>query len=328
MILTPYEETIGNIAEDVRLGLITAAMNNDKLLILCRREGLTRRLINKLLGNRHQIARAVTRLQSPYIRQIHPLTRFVFEKGLDWLWLFLYPVYRLLRKLSGGTVGNSLRMPTFGRSKLVPRWTNGFKIEPPTLPKITKPFRKKYVVLHVRTPGFYGEDQALSGYRSADIMNYLPAIEIITDAGLWVVRIGDKSMPDLPPMKNVIDYSFGPDKSDLMDFYLIENCEFYMGMDSGPMDVARLFQKRMYLTNVTNWTLAAALTSDHHVLFKRFYNKHSGAMMEMTDVIRAMENPHLAVSGFNSLACSVNIVDNTPQEIADGLKQFLSGVQL
>lgn len=323
MVLTPYEETIGNIAEDVRLGLITAAINNDKLLILCRREGLTRRLINKLLGNRHRVTRAVTHLRSPHIRQIHPLTRFVLEKGLDWFWLFLYPVYRLLRKLSGGTVGNSLRMPTFGRSKLVPRWTNGFKIKPPTLPKITKPFRKNYIVLHVRTPGFYGEDKASSDYRSADIGTYLTAIRAITDAGLWVVRIGDRSMPRLPVMKHVIDYPFGSDKSDLMDFHLIQNCEFYMGMDSGPMDVARLFGKPMFLTNVTNWTLAAALDGEYEILFKRFYDKKSGNRMELADVIKVMDNPHMSASAFDPKNCPVDIVDNTHEEILEATRQML-----
>ena len=107
-----------------------------------------------------------------------------------------------------------------------------------------------FVCLHVRDGGYCGDHQQAST-RNADIMNYLDAIEEVTSPGGWVVRMGDSNMPRLPPVKQVIDYPFLAEKCALMDIYLIKECQLYMGMPSGILDVAMLFQRPTIVTNLS-----------------------------------------------------------------------------
>ena len=102
---------------------------------------------------------------------------------------------------------------------------------------------KKFVCLHVRDGGFKNDNDRRS-FRNADINNYIELIRYFCDMGLKVIRMGDNKMNQCNyKNNNFIDYPFSTDKSELIDLYLLKNCEFYVGMDSGIKDVALLFNK-------------------------------------------------------------------------------------
>ena len=107
-----------------------------------------------------------------------------------------------------------------------------------------------YVCLHVRESGFHKDNMV---ERNATIANYVDAIREITAREGWVVRMGDPTMTRLPPMSKVIDYPFTASKSYAMDLYLISECRFYIGMQSGIYDVAMLLQRPMIITNMAGW---------------------------------------------------------------------------
>ncbi len=107
-----------------------------------------------------------------------------------------------------------------------------------------------FACLHVRTPGFLDEaPDSHRRFRNADIESYLPAVERIVARGGWVVRIGDPSMPPLPPLKHVVDYVHSPHKSDWMDIFLIAAARFFLGTTSGPWTVAHVFGTPVAMTN-------------------------------------------------------------------------------
>lgn len=108
-----------------------------------------------------------------------------------------------------------------------------------------------FVCLHVREGGFKRAqgfatiEQALN----ADVDAYHAAIAAVTERGGWVVRIGDKMMKRLSPMRGVIDYAHSPLRSDWMDVFLMGACRFFMGTSSGPAYVPPLFGIPCVLTN-------------------------------------------------------------------------------
>ena len=106
----------------------------------------------------------------------------------------------------------------------------------------------------MRESGFRN-DAGRREYRNATIGNYVKAFERITERGGWVSRMGDATMTKLPEMERVIDYAFTKYKSDLMDLFLIKKCRFFIGCQSGILDIASLFQKPTLIINMYNWKL-------------------------------------------------------------------------
>ncbi len=98
-----------------------------------------------------------------------------------------------------------------------------------------------FVTLHVR-------DSEYGMRRNGSIADYLPAIRRITDAGGWVMRLGNPLMTKLPEMPRVLDYAHA-DRQDWLDVYLIAAARFFIGTNSGPAWAAGTFGVPALLTN-------------------------------------------------------------------------------
>ena len=72
--------------------------------------------------------------------------------------------------------------------------------------------------------------------RNSNIKKYYKCINYLLDEDYYVYRIGriSNARVDLQNEK-FIDYPFCDFKSDIMDMYLIKNCDFYIGNMSGPL---------------------------------------------------------------------------------------------
>ena len=107
-----------------------------------------------------------------------------------------------------------------------------------------------YVCLHLLDGAFYGEARGrVQCHRNSDIENYRAAIEYITGLGGWVIKLGAKDSPKLPPMPRVIDYGRSPYKSGLMDIALIRGARLFIGTTSGLTNVAICFGVPAALVN-------------------------------------------------------------------------------
>ena len=88
----------------------------------------------------------------------------------------------------------------------------------------------KIVCLHVRDHGYYN-DMDRRKYRNSSINNYTQLIEYLTRKNYFVVRLGDKSAKKLNlDSKYFLDYPFTELKSEIMDLFLINQCQFYILM--------------------------------------------------------------------------------------------------
>ena len=238
LIQVPRPGSFGNCAEEMFFGLLRARREDKKVLFL----------YPYPLVSRHPICnKKLFRLQSPY--QIN--NAFVFHIGLCivtimFIFMWLLPTIVRLRGVR--------KEVAFGRSGIwKPHYNNTFtwedlnnqewnqqydEYDPPVLAeddyrvcqeamsqmKISS--RDWFVCLHVRESGYRGDS---SINRNSSIENYFKAIKAISDAGGWVVRIGDATMAPLPEMDRVVDYVHTGFKSEAMDLYLISQCLFFLG---------------------------------------------------------------------------------------------------
>jgi putative glycosyltransferase (TIGR04372 family) len=179
-----------------------------------------------------------------------------------------------------------------------------------------------YVCLHLRDRAFYGESRGLGqSHRNTDVENYRAAIEYITGLGGWVIKLGAKGSPKLPPMPRVVDYGRSTFKSGLMDIALIRGARLFIGTTSGLTNVAISFGVPAALVN--------CISTDAQLWHRqvRFVPKRivlqNGCAIAQTELTRfpwrwrAFDAGVLARRGATP-------VDNTSDEILETVKEVMA----
>ena len=348
LIQTPRARSFGNCAEEISYGLLKARRENKKILFLYSPNLISKRMVanqnllrlnddfrfqNKavsFLGGWIIVSLLIiVRVSLPLLRHIGPqnaerLLGFNFRESA--IFSFYY------------------RSPRIGRSTLWQReGTSCFSWEtvkelnwarqyqdyiPPHLnetdlrnsdqlrTQMGIPLSDWFVCLHVREAGYHNDREN----RNASIGNYVEAIQAITRAGGWVVRIGDSSMVPLDSMERVIDYPHTRFKSELMDIYLISQCRFYVGTNSGPTDVAALFKKPTILVNASDWGNCFPIKMGDLFIPKHVFSRPLNRYMSIEDML---EESYMSY-GSKSVPDDYVMVENTPQEIRDVIEEYLA----
>ena len=135
--------------------------------------------------------------------------------------------------------------------------------------------------------------------------------------------MGDTTMTHLPTMERVIDYPHTLFKSDLMDIYLISECRFYIGSQSGIWDVALLFQKPMVMPNMSAWTflLPAKERKPWH------YHTFTLTQKRFLSLQEILEEP-FKCQLFHSLGNDYIMYENTPEEINNLIMEYLKNPKI
>lgn len=338
IILVPHLWCSGDRAEHTYFGLLRACRERKKLFILLPYElpgRLSYHMSNAEISNVESEYRAFPSSNLPYIVGGVLITvYFAFYRTLGFAlrWLFGFRLNELYVVPSMGTFAlyqPEDRMPGFSWD-VADRYEWRKQLETPPRVWLTKqkrliaerwrermglPKNAWFVCLHVREGGFRNDQNAS---RNADIFNYIGAIEEITSRGGWVVRMGDATMKKLPVMERVIDYPFTETKSDLMDVYLISECRTYIGMQSGILDVAVMFQRPIILTNMNYWLWAFPPKKGDIGLLKHVYSKSRKRFLSIREWI---------VEGFaanyRDLGDDYVLYENDPEELRTVVREFL-----
>lgn len=343
VFLTPCVSVIGNCSEEMQFGLLRARREGKKLVVLYPFELPWK--FRFPIGNRE-----LFHVASPY-RADPPLPLFLLARAAL---TALYGPMRALSLIAGKLLGQWANLPgwvthpclgstTLWKPEEEPaefrwdvvdgyRWTE--EIPKPLSAGLAPGKRARahaarlemgipegawFVGLHVRQRGFYNPKEEAT-CRNASVADFIPAIKEITARGGWVVRLGDKSMTPLPPLERVIDYPHTRFKSDLMDMYLLSECRFYVGMTSGILDTAWLFQRPMVLTNMTTWSFAYPRRPGDLGITKHLYSKRLGRFLSLQELL---ETPWEA-QHFHHFGADYDMRDNTPEEIRDVVAEFLA----
>lgn len=190
------------------------------------------------------------------------------------------------------------------------------------LDKLGVPEQSWFVTLHVRERGFYNTNADLQRVgRNADVDTYIPAIKAIHARGGWVVRIGDASMKPLPPIEGCVDYARCAEKSDWMDVFLMGQCRFFIGTNSGPALVPPIFGVPCVYTN---WKPAGCLPwhKGNLLIHKLYYQESRKRYLTYRELLvhplRFEESPE-RLDGKG-----ITVVDNSPEEIKAVVEEMLN----
>jgi putative glycosyltransferase (TIGR04372 family) len=357
-VLSPFEYAIGNAAEFIFFGSLIANKYGYKLVIIKRSKSWLR-VIFKKLDLKPITNSEIFNLDCNNPCIIKPSK--VIEINLDFIYLIVYflnkSIFRFYNKFASifsfksfllsyiPTLGHDLIFNPLSKKEytfenvLEIGWTDIFKIKldflldkekeilaNQILLKFGLEVNSWFVCLHVRELGFHNDSKD-GLYRCANINNYINAIKFIVDKGGYVIRLGDSSMTKLPEISGVVDYPFTKYKSDFMDLYLIKNCKYYIGMDSGIYDVALLFQKPIIMVNNTSWNFAIPLNKCDLMILKHFFSKKLNRFLSIKEML--ME-PFSIIYHFTEIPSESDseyiIVENSSFEIFNLIKEKLEMV--
>jgi len=182
----------------------------------------------------------------------------------------------------------------------------------------------KFVSLHVRDSGFYGDTSRTS--RNADILTYRAAIQYLISKGYAVIRMGDQSAVSVSGMVDefgpmLFDYAHSDIRSECLDCFLLSECEFFIGLASGPSSVPMLFGTsscNVNWYNVSNGTnfMPGDLTS-----FKTFRYKKDNALVPLADLMYPPFSLNAKEGELDNLG--VYVENNSEQQILDTVKEFV-----
>ena len=186
------------------------------------------------------------------------------------------------------------------------------------------PKNKWFVCLHVK------EKKDSTEIRNTEIKHYLNAIKLITSSGGFVIRIGDTDTPPLPKMKNLIDYTQSRNRNSLTDLFIVKNCEFILGTASGPNMIAKLFNRPVLGTNLTEWSHSISICKKS--ILKHVFSKKKNRVLSIREMLN--EPYHIQRKGNGLHEDSIHIdnddydyIDNISEEITSLVKSELDDLK-
>ncbi len=359
--LAPFERSFGNPAEEIFFGILIAKMKGKKLVVIVRQPTFLRKIISKFKKDR-LTNQELFALECPGV--IVPRRDIIgydlFSRLLDCVYVFFLIVRSLVCRLTKFDLFYNeksrfkwMEMPRFGQNimfnpdgKKIFSWATAqsyrwdqFLFEPYHVQLDEKkeqvardafmhlgiPQDAPYVCLHVRDIGTYAETEASGGYRSANIANYEQAIDCAISRGLWVIRIGDPKMKRAPFKKEkFIDYAFSEHKSDLLDLYLMKNCQLFLCTASGPAEVALLFQKDMILSNITGLSLGSPFKYGDLGLIKYHYSKSRQRFLSVREMLEeSYRIDYNCLSQLPGDDADYIMIENTPEDLREVVDEKL-----
>ncbi len=193
--------------------------------------------------------------------------------------------------------------------------------------EVELPGSKKFVTLHVRDSGFYGDTGRTT--RNADINNYVKAVRYLLEEGYSVIRAGDPGMvdaPDVAPARNgcmLFDYAHSPLRSEVFDAYLVSNCEFYVGLASGLASCVPLFGTNSCNVNYYAASSCLGYLKGDIASFKTFKFKDTGELLPLKELLNPPYSLNPQLSELDELG--VELVENSPEDLLSTVQEFVNG---
>lgn len=190
------------------------------------------------------------------------------------------------------------------------------------LESIGLPSDSRFVCLHVRDSAYYKNPR--QNTRNGNLDDYLDAIKLLIQRDLHVVLIGHPTAAALSDSGKLgrlfVDYAHSSVVSPLNDIYLMSECEFLLGTDSGPAFVSPLFGRNTVMTNAfpplrSVWFLPGDITTPKRV--STMDNKKiTPNILFSDDLIGINSLKQYHERGFAT-------IDSSPREIYEAVLQLL-----
>tara|TARA_B100000674_G_C37878814_1_gene933269 strand:- start:146 stop:1444 length:1299 start_codon:yes stop_codon:yes gene_type:complete len=135
-------------------------------------------------------------------------------------------------------------------------------------------YKNKYICIHVRSSVYYNDGNRRN-FRNADASNYCALINKAIADGYMVIVLGKVDTEDkISNIESVIDLR-KIKHDDMVDICAIKHCNIYVGMQSGPLDLALLLKKNILIVNGYNYTHLSEYRSKMILYLKNVQNERA-----------------------------------------------------
>ncbi|MCH9610970.1 MAG: hypothetical protein S4CHLAM81_02810 [Chlamydiales bacterium] len=183
----------------------------------------------------------------------------------------------------------------------------------------------KFLCFFQRDNLYYPE--ALDTLRDSNIESLTLALEEAISQGYWCIRIGKKCLPlpkSLQEKQYIIDYPHTEFTSDFMDIFLLANCSFFLGSNSGINHVPFLFQKPSVLVNVVPFGLKT-LDSRDRVIYKLQRDRRNQKLLSFHQSISSLLSNSQNNREYEMF--NIELQDNSQDEIRDAMIELLNEIE-
>jgi putative glycosyltransferase (TIGR04372 family) len=153
-------------------------------------------------------------------------------------------------------------------------------------------------------------------YRNCEIQTLVPAIEYLTNAGGYGIRMGVSKSERLPIMNHIFEYSHSTHRSDFMDIFLAGRCRFFLGNTGGICDLARcVFHKTTALHNFAPLSprLWKGLTDNTVFIPKLLWSDDPGRYMSLAEIYESGASEYFSTDQYARSGISIH--DNTADDV-------------
>jgi len=349
IFISDYDHTIGNLSEKLFYVIHKAKREDKKVLFI--RKRLLFDPIFRMVG--YKQLRGIYDLQSPYIYKsrflevvIGSYYGFVFS-----LQFYFYALLKVLKitdnfeyRLIGKNCNNiiNLRDLKYFAKESVDNidWSDIYeeKLEfsfPSKQENIFIQYLSKlgikesdwYVCLHIRT-SFYHKDKDIeyANIRNSTPDNYRKTIKYINSIGGKVIRLGDPVEMSIDDIS--IDYPNSKYKSELMDLFLIKNCKFYIGTNSGILDSAFLLGAKVLGVNYSDFCLCKGFKSCDKFLYKHVYFKDTKSKIVLKNIFQQPINININMDSSYTNMFHKNYIlkENNDDEVLQATKIMIKSI--
>lgn len=145
------------------------------------------------------------------------------------------------------------------------------------------------VCLHVRDH-FFRKDENKKNYRNSDINNYIDTINYLIENNFKVIRMGKSGQKINFKHQNFFDYPNLDNTDDILDIFLINKCKFYIGTQSGILDVAYMFNKPILTTNMVELYTSYPRKKIDRGIFKKVFSKRDKKKYQLKNFQKCLLN--------------------------------------
>ena len=191
------------------------------------------------------------------------------------------------------------------------------------LERLGIPAGARWVCLHNRDRVYLdttqaGRDWTYHDYRDFSVQSMQLAAEELARRGYYVLRMGSLTEQHLVSSNSkVIDYANHVERNDFADIYLLGNCRFYLGSESGIFAVSALFRRPFAFINFPVPQPCYDLYHWNPVPFilKCAWHKAKGRFLSLRELFKLDLASAYTTDAFE--AAGVELLCNTPEEICD-----------
>ena len=186
---------------------------------------------------------------------------------------------------------------------------------------------KKFICLGIRD-GQYLKDTFPSksykkhNYRDTKPENFIKLIEFLNSQGFYVIKMNKTSEKKLP-IKNplFIDYTESKFASESMDFFLSNQCEFFISTGYGFDCVPRIFKKPILIVSMAPLGYLPTYIGNSMLSFKKYFCKRRGKYLNLKEIFS--ENLAYIADTHELNTRDIILHDNTSEELLDIIKEFI-----